>query len=112
MAVDAAGTGAAGVTNGAIGTGATVFRTGVPTTPGAQVGPIPTQIGAIPLGAGVIHSERVRAQPPDDIDGTERRLGRARWGPGARGQTRARGPLPLANTATLQHRNTSQAGVL
>jgi|SRR6516165_1585379 len=109
MAVDAVGTGAAGATNGAIGTGATVFRTGVPTTPGAQVGTIPTQIGAIPLGAGVIHSERVRAQPPDDIDGTERRLGRARSGPGARGQTRARGPLlsptpQLCNTAHLTDR--------
>ena len=109
MAVDAVGTGAAGATNGAIGTGATVFRTGVPMTPGAQVGTIPTQIGAIPLGAGVIHSERVRAQPPDDIDGTERRLGRARSGPGARGQTRARGPLlsptpQLCNTAHLTDR--------
>src|SRR5271169_6800065 len=30
---------------------------GVPTTPGAQVGAIPTQIGAAPLEAGVIHSK-------------------------------------------------------
>ena len=46
MAVDAVGTGAAGATNGANGTGATVFRTGVPTTLGLQVGAIHTQIGA------------------------------------------------------------------
>ena len=45
MAVDAAGAGTAGATNRAIGTGATVFRTGVLTTPGPQVGAIPTQIG-------------------------------------------------------------------
>ena len=49
-AVDAVGTGAAGATNGNIATGATVFRTGVPTTPGAQVRTIPTQIGAGPSG--------------------------------------------------------------
>ena len=46
MAVDAIGTGAAGATNRVIGSGATVFRTGVHTTPGPQVGTIPTQIGA------------------------------------------------------------------
>jgi hypothetical protein len=45
-AVDAVGTGTAGATNGAIGTAATVFRTVVPTTPGAQVGTIPIQSGA------------------------------------------------------------------
>jgi hypothetical protein len=32
-------------TNRAIGTGATVFRTAVPATPGPKVGAIPTQIG-------------------------------------------------------------------
>ena len=47
MAVDAVGTGTAGATNRAIGAGATVFRTGVPATPGLQVGAIPTQIGAV-----------------------------------------------------------------
>jgi len=46
MAVGAVGTGTAGATNRAIGTGTTVFRTGVPTTPGPQVGAISTQIGA------------------------------------------------------------------
>jgi hypothetical protein len=39
--------------NGAIGTGDTVFRTAVPATPGAQVGAIPTPIGAVPPGASV-----------------------------------------------------------
>jgi len=47
MAADAVGAGAAGATNRAIGTGATVFRTGVPTTLGLKVGAIPTQIGAL-----------------------------------------------------------------
>ena len=46
MAVDAVSTGTAGATNRAIGIGATVFRTGVPTTPGAQAGAIPSKIGA------------------------------------------------------------------
>jgi hypothetical protein len=46
MAVDAVGTGTTGATNGAIGTGATVFRTGTPKTLGPQVGAIPTEIGA------------------------------------------------------------------
>src|SRR5215472_17261905 len=46
MAVDAVGTETAGATNRAIGIGATVFRTGVPTTPGAQAGAIPSKIGA------------------------------------------------------------------
>ena len=46
MAVDAVGTGTIGATNGEIGTGTTVFGTGVPTTPGPQAGAIPTQIGA------------------------------------------------------------------
>jgi hypothetical protein len=41
--------GTVGATNGAIGTGATVFRTGVP-KPGAQVGTIHNQIGAVPSG--------------------------------------------------------------
>src|SRR5215472_3479791 len=45
MAADAVGTGTAGATNRAIGTGATVFRTEVPTTLGLQVGAIPTQTG-------------------------------------------------------------------
>jgi len=56
MAVDAVGTGTTGATNRAIGTGATVFRTGIPKTLGPQVGAIPTEIGAAPLGAGVIRS--------------------------------------------------------
>jgi hypothetical protein len=43
--VDAVGTGTTGATDRAIGTGATVFRTGVPTTLGLQAGAIPTQIG-------------------------------------------------------------------
>jgi len=47
MAVDAVGTGTAGATNRAIGTGATVFRTGVSTTLGLQVGAIPEHIGGI-----------------------------------------------------------------
>ena len=46
MAVDGVGTGTAAATNGAFGTGATVFRAGVPTTPGVQVGTIPIQSGA------------------------------------------------------------------
>ena len=58
MAVDAVGTGAAGATNGANGTGATVFRTGVPTTLGLQVGAIPTQIGARNRLGGVGVSNR------------------------------------------------------
>jgi hypothetical protein len=45
MAVDAVGTETAGATNRAIGIGATVYRTGVPTTPGAPAGAIPTQVG-------------------------------------------------------------------
>src|SRR5262249_29886993 len=45
-AVDAVGIRTVGATNRAIGTGATVSRTGVPTTFGLQVGAIPTQIGA------------------------------------------------------------------
>ena len=45
MAVDAVGTGADGATNRAIGIGATVFRMGVLTMAGPQVGAIPTQIG-------------------------------------------------------------------
>ena len=57
MAVDAVGAGAAGATNGAM-----ALRPMIPngrlTTPGAQVGTIPTRIGAAPLGAGEIHSER------------------------------------------------------
>jgi hypothetical protein len=52
MAVDAVGTGTTGATNGEIGTGATVFRTGVPTTLGTQVGAIPSQISAAPLRLG------------------------------------------------------------
>ena len=59
MAVGAVGTGTAGAPNRAIGNGATVFRTGGLTTPGAQVGTIPTQIGAAPLGAGVIRRQRL-----------------------------------------------------
>ena len=59
MAVDAVGTGTTGATNGAIGTGATVFRTGIPKTLGPQVGAIPTEIGAAPLGAGLIRSQRL-----------------------------------------------------
>ena len=46
MDVDAVGTGTTGATNGTIGTGATVFRTGIPRTLGPQVGAIPTEIGA------------------------------------------------------------------
>ena len=46
MGVDAVGTGPTGATNGAIGAGATVSQTGVPTTLGLQVGAIPTLIGA------------------------------------------------------------------
>ena len=42
----------AGVTNGAIGAGANLSRMGVPTTPGAQAGTIPNQIGAAPMGLG------------------------------------------------------------
>jgi hypothetical protein len=64
MAVDAVGTGTAGATNRVIGTGATVFRTEVPTTPGAQVGTMPIQMGAAPLGAGVVHSERSARRAP------------------------------------------------
>jgi hypothetical protein len=45
MAVDTVGTGPTGAINGAIGTGATVSQTGVPTTLGLQVGAIPTLIG-------------------------------------------------------------------
>ena len=45
MAVDVVGTATTGATNGAIGTGATVFRTGIPRTLGTQVGAIPTMIG-------------------------------------------------------------------
>jgi hypothetical protein len=46
MVVDAVGTGSTGVTDRAIGTGATVFRTGVRTTLGLQAGAIPTKMGA------------------------------------------------------------------
>ena len=46
MDVDAVGTGTAGAPNRAIGSGATVFRTGIPRTLGPQVGAIPTEIGA------------------------------------------------------------------
>jgi len=45
MVVGAVGIGTAGATTRAIGIGATVFRMGVPTTPGAQAGAIPTLIG-------------------------------------------------------------------
>ena len=38
---------------------ATVFRTEIPKTLGPQVGAIPTEIGAAPLGAGVIRSQRL-----------------------------------------------------
>ena len=55
MAVDAVGTGSAGAMNGAIGAGATVFRTGVLMTPGAKVGTIPNQIGA-PLWGSVVRN--------------------------------------------------------
>ena len=58
MAVDAVSTGTTGATNRAIGSGAIVFRTGAPTTPGAQVGTIPTQIGAVPPERLAIHSKR------------------------------------------------------
>ena len=57
-AVDAVGTGTAGAPNRAIGSGATVFRTGGLTTPGAQVGAIATEIGAVPPGASVVRSQR------------------------------------------------------
>ena len=63
MAVDAVGTGTAGATNRVIGTGATVFRTEVPTTPGAQVGTMPIQIGAVLLGGGATRSQRAAAKP-------------------------------------------------
>ena len=46
MAVDAVGTGTTGATNGTIGTGATVFRTGIPRTLGPQVGAMPPEIGS------------------------------------------------------------------
>ena len=46
MAADAVGTGTAGATNRAIGTGATVFRTEAPTKLGLQVGATPTKMGA------------------------------------------------------------------
>jgi hypothetical protein len=62
MAVDAVGTGTAGATNRAIGSGVTAFQTKVvmDTTAGARGGTIPTQIGAVSSlgGVGVIHSER------------------------------------------------------
>jgi hypothetical protein len=45
MAADAVGTGTAGAANRAIGTGAIVFRTEVPTTLGLQVGATPTKMG-------------------------------------------------------------------
>ena len=63
MAVDAVGTETAGTTNGVIGTGATVFRAGVPTTPGVQVGTIPTQIGVVflSIGVGATYIKRHRA---------------------------------------------------
>jgi hypothetical protein len=69
MAVDAVGTGITGATNRAIGTGATVFRTEVPTTLGLQVGAIPTQIGA----RNRLNRSDRRVFPPLAID-TERRL--------------------------------------
>ena len=53
-------------------------------------------------------ASEVRAQPPDDIDDTERRLGgRVR---GARGQTPAQGDL--SPSPTLQLCNTLLAGVI
>jgi len=64
MAVDAVSTGTTGATNRAIGSGAIVFRTGAPTTPGAQVGTIPTQIDTAPLGRLVILSKRHTRELP------------------------------------------------
>src|SRR5215472_11134945 len=63
-AVDAVGTGTAGVTNGATGAGATVFRTGVATTPGAQVGTIPKQIGGVRRSSGQSIQRRPRGPWP------------------------------------------------
>jgi len=73
MAVDAVGTGTAGATNPAIGTGATVFQTEVPTTLGLQVGAIPTQIGARNRlgGVGVTNrsERRVLSRSPTIVSG-------------------------------------------
>jgi hypothetical protein len=109
-AVDTAGTGAAGATNWNIGTaGATVFRTGVPTTPGAQVRTIPTQIGAAPPRAWVIHSER-GARP------VSRRHRRYRAPPRRRSCPRRSrsdaGTEDLSPFPTLQLCNTLTAGVI
>ena len=69
--VDAVGTGPAGATNGAIGSGVTAFQTKAATVPvtvtmaGARAGTSPIQICAVssPGGVGVIHSNRPSPPP-------------------------------------------------
>ena len=63
MVVDAVGTGTAGATNRAIGTGATVFRTGVLRMPGRRAGAISTKIGAQNRLGGVGVTNRVQGAP-------------------------------------------------
>jgi hypothetical protein len=74
MAVDAVGTRTAGPTNRAIGIGVTVFRSGVPTTPGVQAGAIPTQIGARnrldEVGVTNTNERRVLSCLPTILSGT------------------------------------------
>jgi hypothetical protein len=103
MAVEAVGTGAAGATNGGYWDWGAVFRTGVPTTLGAQVGAISTQIGAAAPGAEVIQSER-SAHPAS----RRHRRCRVPRRPGAVGSRalavrRGTGTSPLTNTAILQN---------
>ena len=112
-AVDAVGTEPAGATNGAIGSGVSAFHTKVVTvtTAGVRGGTTPTQIGAVSSrgGVGVIRSE-VRAQPPDHINDTELRLGRARSCPGRSRSDACTGDL--SPSPTLQLGNTLLAGVI
>ena len=71
MAADAVGTGPAGATNGAIGSGVTALQTKAATVPvtvtmaGARAGTSPIQICAVssPGGVGVIHSNRPSLPP-------------------------------------------------
>jgi hypothetical protein len=71
MAADAVGTGPAGATNGAIGSGVTALQTKAATVPvtvtmaGARAGTSPIQICAVssPGGVGVIHSNRPSPPP-------------------------------------------------
>jgi hypothetical protein len=62
MAVGVAGIGGVGTTNGALGAGAAVSPTRVPTTPGAKAGAIPNQIGAASLGLVVRNLAGARSQ--------------------------------------------------